>query len=114
MKGSLFHATVPHPHASARAESLGPSGQIYIRGEQRVALHEEYGLLGIEKDGLLDQVKLTSATPRMPGLSSWEAAEVAKADLQWFDVPHVPMLTLGDERAHKSAEGRSSRRNSDV
>jgi hypothetical protein len=103
MKGSLFHATVPHPHASARAESLGPPGHIYIRGEQRAALHEEYGLFRIEKEELLDQVKLTSATPRMPGLASWEAAELAKADLRWFDKPHVPMLTLGHERAHKSA-----------
>lgn len=57
-------------------------------------MHEEYGVLSIEKEDLLDQVKLTSATPRMPGLSSWEAAEAAKADLEWFGVPHVPMQPL--------------------
>jgi hypothetical protein len=95
MKRSLFHPAVPAP--SARVESLRPVGHIYIRGEQKVALHEEYGVLGIEKEDLLDQVKLTSAIPRMPGLSSWEAAELAKADLELFEVPHVPMRPLGTE-----------------
>lgn len=94
MKRSLVHPTVPPP--SARVGPLRP-GHIYIRGEQKVALHEEYGVLGIEKEDLLDQVKLTSATPRMPGLSSWEAAELAKADLELFEVPHLPMRPLGTE-----------------
>ncbi len=88
MKRSSSHTTVPPPSASARAESHRPSGHLYIRGEAKVALHEEYGLLRQEKEELLDQVKLTSATPVMPGLSSWEAAEVARADLEWFEVPH--------------------------
>jgi hypothetical protein len=79
MKRSPVRSTVPPSSA----------GHLYGRGETKVALHEEYGLLRQEKEELLDQVKLTSATPVMPGLSSWEAAEVAKADLEWLEVPHV-------------------------
>jgi hypothetical protein len=109
MELSLFHTTVPPPDAGDRAASLRSAGRINVRGEQRVALHEEYGMLRIEKEELLDQVKLTSATPRMPGLSSWEAAEVAKADLEWFETPHFhcPMALGPTESGAHRVEARN-------
>jgi hypothetical protein len=93
MKRLSFHATKPPPSTSADVESpLRRSGHISVHGEERIALHEEFGLLSQDdelldpEEELLDQRELITAA--MPGLCGWEEAEVAKTDLGWFEAPH--------------------------
>jgi hypothetical protein len=92
MKRLSFHATEPPPNASVDVESLRRSGHLSVHGEERIALHEEFGLVSQDEalldpeEELLDQRELITAA--MPGLCSWEEAEIAETDLAWFEAPH--------------------------
>jgi hypothetical protein len=92
MKRLSFRTTMPPPNACVAVESLRRSGHLSVHGEERIALHEEFGsasqdeeLLDPEEE-LLDQRELITAA--MPGLCSWEEADVARTDLGWFEAPH--------------------------